>query len=83
MLTLKADADPGTNLRDEMLPEALALAKQAGARIEIVGNETKFVIRPDDTIEALFEAFDRLYPHSAYVSTTTTRPWPRGAYRFK
>jgi hypothetical protein len=76
-LTLKAEADAGTNLRDQMLPEALDLARRMGVRIEISGNDTLFWIHPWDSIADLQSAYDRLYPESSIVSVKMQAPAPR------
>jgi hypothetical protein len=77
MLTLKADADAGCGLRDEMIPQMIDLARRTGCRIEIKGNETTFWAHPADSVEALQAAYDRLYPQSAYVSVRIAQPAPR------
>lgn len=77
MLTLKAEASAGTSLRDEMLPEALLLARATGARIEIEANESKFWILPTDSLGALKAAYDFLYPKSWLIGTMIAVPVPK------
>lgn len=80
MLTLKAEASAGVDLRDSMLPDALDLARRTGARIEIEGNDTLFWIMPDDTLAGLQDAFDRLYPASRYVAAHIRQAAPRDRF---
>ena len=77
MLTIKAEASAGCSLRDQMLPEMLDLARRTGCVIEVSGNETKFWVKPDDTISHLVASFDRLYPASSLVATWIRQIVPR------
>lgn len=75
MLMIKAERTAGTHLKNGLLPDMLALAKKTGCSVE--ANGVRFWVYPKDTIEALNDAFDRLYPKSRVVSVFIKKPWPK------
>lgn len=77
MLMIEAKASAGCDLRDSMIPDMVALAKRTGVQIEVRGNDTVFWANPDDTVEALQAAYDRLYGPSRYVATWIKQVAPR------
>jgi hypothetical protein len=77
MLMIKAEASAGTDLRESMIPDMVALAARTGARVEVRGNETVFWADPGDTVDAMQAAYDRLYPASRYVATFIKQVAPR------
>lgn len=77
MLTLRVEVSAGMDLRDQMLPKMLDLSRRLGCRVEAKGNDTLFWVHPSDDLRMLHEAFDRLYPASAIVSTRIRKPVPR------
>ena len=81
MLTIKAEASAGADLREETMPEMVRLARATGCRVELEGNETKFWTMPDDTVLGLQHAFDRLYLHSRLVASWISLPVPRSVAR--
>jgi len=74
MLTIKAHGSPGMDLREQMLPEMLSLAKATGCRVEVSANETLFWAHPTDFLPDLQGAYDRLYPDSRIVAVQIASP---------
>lgn len=77
MLTIKAESSAGTHLRDGLLPDMAALARVTNCAVEVQANDTLFIAYPSDSVGALKEAFDRLYPKSRMVMTGMTKPFLR------
>lgn len=77
MLMIEAKASVGQSLRDDMIPDMVALARRTGAQVEVRGNDTVFWANPDDAVEDLQAAYDRLYPASRYVATFIRHVAPR------
>lgn len=77
MLRLKAEATAGMDLRRQMLPEMLALAKRTDCCIEVKANGIDFWVYPNDSLVELQSAYDRLYPESQIVSTAVRVPVPK------
>lgn len=75
-LFLSVDALAGMHLGEAMV-EMLDLARRVGCGIELKANDTTLWVYPEDTEEAVRDAFARLYPKSRYVSTHTKEPVPK------
>jgi len=74
MLMIKAEGFAGQNLRDDMIPNMVDLARRTGCSVEVRANETVFWAYPDDTVKDMQEAYDRLYLKSKYVSSQMPTP---------
>jgi hypothetical protein len=77
MLTLKVEASLGADLRNDVMPQLVQLARFTQCRVELMGNDTLFWAHPSDTVPVMLDAYDRLYPHSRIVSTFIRHPVPR------
>lgn len=77
MLTIKAEGSAGCSLRDDLMPSMLDLARRTNCRVEVSANDTNFWAHPDDTIEGMADAYDRLYPESRLVFQGMAKPFPR------
>lgn len=76
-LFITAEAVAGSDIRDDVLPQMVRLARTTDCAVEVRGNGTRFVAYPADSIGGMQAAFDRLYPASTYVSVSTVNPMPR------
>jgi len=77
MLTIKAESSAGTHLRDGLLPDMVDLARVTNCAVEVQANETLFRVHPNDSVGAMKDAFDRLYPKSRMVMAGMTTPYLR------
>lgn len=77
MLTIKAEAQAGTDLRNAMLPDMAALSRVTNCGVEVQANGTTFIAYPNDSIGGLKDAYDRLYPESRLVMAAMVKPWPK------
>lgn len=74
---IKAEGSAGCSLRDGMIPDMIALAKRTQCSVEVRANDTIFWAYPNDTVEEMQSAYDRLYPESKYVSVNMRLPLVR------
>lgn len=74
MLMIKAEASAGQSLRNDMIPDMVALAQRTGCSVAVRDNDTLFWAYPSDHVAEMQAAYDRLYPLSRYVSTGIRQP---------
>lgn len=74
MLTIKAEGQAGDNIREDIIPEMIALSLKTGCYVEVKANGTEFRFSHRDSVEAAQDAFDRLYPESRLIMAGMMRP---------